>query len=121
MPPRHDGARQALSELRRILNADWHCIRRNLVRRNNKIALHQRYCSHTHRFEQDRCHHLMTSTLTTIAVCRGLLIRGSLAMLDLGCRLVRAAIAKEIDTVPCQNEQGDDDDNQAGAKAAHGW
>ena len=62
------------------------------------------------RLWRQRSDNLMANALAAIAVARILIIRSGLPMLRLTLLAMGAAIAKKIETVTRQHEQGDDGD-----------
>ena len=109
-PSGHDDARQALSELRRIVDAERHRIRRELIGVRHKIRRDENRGGQPNRLRRERCEDLVANALTTIAVTGRLILRRSLPIFNLPLLLTRAAVVKKIETVSRQHEQGDDGD-----------
>ena len=111
-PQGHGDARQALSELGRNVDADWHRIRRELIGVRHEIRRDENRMGQPNRLRRERSSDLVANALTSIATARRLIIRRGLSMFHLPLLLTRTAIIKKIEAVSRQNEQGDDGDEQ---------
>ena len=117
-PRGHGDARQALSELRRIVDAERHRIRRKLIRVRHEIRRDENRMNQLNRVRSERSRDLVANALTAVAIAGRLILRRGLALFHLSLLLLGAAIVKKIETVSRQNEQGDDGDEQIGTQAA---
>ena len=72
-PPGHDDARQALGELRRIVDAERHRIRGKFIPMRNEIRRGQNCWRDTHRFNCMGSENLMTEALTLYLLGRSTL------------------------------------------------
>ena len=108
-PSGRDDARQALSELRRIVDAARHRIRRKLIRVRHKRRRHESHIRDPQRLRCERSDNLMANALAAIATARSLVLRNRLPMLCLGRFAVAAAVSKKIEAISRRHEQGDDD------------
>ena len=109
-PHGHGDARQALSELRRIVDAERHRIRRKLIRVRHKIRRDENRMNQLNRTRRERSGDLVTDALAAVAIAGLLIFRRGLAMLHLRLLLLCAAIVEKIEPVSRDHEQGDDGD-----------
>ena len=108
-PSGRGDARQALSELRRIVDAARHRIRRKFIRVRHKRRRHESHIRDPQRLRCERSDNLMANALAAIATARSLVLRNRLPMLCLGRFAVAAAVSKKIEAISRRHEQGDDD------------
>ncbi len=108
VPSGHDGARQALRELRRILDAERHRIRRKLIRVRHATRRDNERGNQPHWLKRDRWDSLVTNALAAITAVGSLVIGAIRPLLGLCDFAMRAAISEKIEAVSRQNEQGYD-------------
>ena len=101
-PPGHDGARQTLSELRRMIDADWHRIRKNLCA-SRRIADERRSLKRNHALNS--LHHrrrAMAGAMMASAIFLGIRVLMLRRFL-----MPRCGVRIEFITVAAQRKQGD--------------
>ena len=82
-PSGRGSARQPLSELRRIVDADRHRIRRKFIGMRNKGCRREPSISHPHRLRGKRRNDLVANALAAVVLNRSLFVRHRLAVLYL--------------------------------------
>lgn len=122
-PSGHDAARQALRELRRIIDAARHRIRRAVIPRHQDIRLYESRIRCPHMLQHQRGDHDVADALTIVPVAGIVIVWNGASctcfMLHLRVLVVIAAIAEQHHTVSREHPQGDDGDEEVGAKATH--
>lgn len=114
VPSGHDGARQALSDLRRMIDPEWDRIRRELIGLRQKAGRLHHHRHHANRLCEGGRNHLMADALATIGISRAI---GSVLRL-LVLRVLAAGAHQFIDVTRDEHER-DDDAEEGGAKEAH--
>ena len=106
-PHGHGDARQALSELRRIVDAARHRIRGKLIRCQTDFLQDKHQHRQPHRCRGDIRENLMAETLAPIIRCRsGLPVPGLFLL------LIRATTARHGMSVSREDEHGHDNDQE---------
>lgn len=82
-PSGHGGARQALTELRRVINPTWFRLRRKLGSPRHDISRHQHRLSHSQWLRDESADDLVANALTAVLVAACLCVRGVSAMLHM--------------------------------------
>ena len=109
MPSGHGGTRQGLTELRRILDAERHRIRRHLIH-YGQCLLHEHCLAHRfHRFGERLGENLMANTLATVIGYRRLLCLLHRDLHRHRLPFVPAALPGQAPAVTRQHEERDED------------
>lgn len=105
VPRGHGGARQALAELRRIVDAEWQRIRGILIPKGQRFDGKKARADDVQRLVRGVGQNLMTDALAVVRVRRKLLRLRRLGVL---CRLAATPLtahSKRLRRVACQHEQ----------------
>ena len=105
MPSGHDGARQPLAELRRILDAEWQRIRGKLIPANERFNRDDARADHLQRLADGIHEDLMARALAIVRIIRNALHRGGFGLLRLLSTGACTAQLKCLRRVSRQNEQ----------------
>lgn len=121
VPPRHDGARQALAYLGRMLDAERHRIRRELIRVARKSDGDETCGGDPHGVRKEWGQRDVAETLASAAVAISvwLLLGSAVAMRCFRRDVPHAAITDDIYAECCQQHCGEDRHYEAGAEKTH--
>ena len=120
-PSGHDDARQPLSELRRMVDAERHRIRGKLVGVRRQRHRDERPSRHAQWIDGEMRDDVMAETLAVVRLLRNRFARRGFGALRPLLLLMPTAIPKNAVRVSCQHEQGYDGDEEAGAQKTHEW
>ena len=118
VPPRHDSARQALGDLRRMIDAERHRIRREFIPRRQIIRIAGRVARDARGSRHLDGENLMAEALAVTFLCRSILPRRCLAVRRLLLLLAVAVVVQHVKGVSRDHKHGDDGDEKAGAEKA---
>lgn len=120
MPSRHEGAHQALGELRRIVDAARHRIRGEFIPRKKKIA-HLNVCrTHANGFNDVCRKDLVTKALASVISDRSRFAGQRLALRRLLLTFAVAVVVENIRRISRKNKKGYDCDDDAGPEKGQG-
>ena len=116
----HDGTRQALAQLRRIIDAERHRIRGIFIFANETLDRDEAGSRDGHWRAAGVRKNLVAQAFAMVRFARLLLFLGRLHLLHLGRSVAFAAVVKQLHGVSRQHEKTQKGQKKTGAKKRHG-